>query len=222
MPNINYIGNTDTLYILNKIKAVLDGSATLGPGYVQKETGKGLSTEDFTSALLTKLNGITESADAVAWNQIAATGTKVAEITINGTTIDVYVPASSTITIDTEMSDVSENAVQNKVIKGYVDSAIAGVVGITFDADTTGLGYTSLTDLQTKHPVGEGGTIYLVQNGSSTGTNTKDEYFWNSSSTSYEKFGTTDVDLSGYVQTSDLVEVSTSDIDSMFSTVFGS
>lgn len=221
MSNIYYIGDTDTLYLLNKLKAVLDGTSGFTPGYVKKESGKGLSTEDFTTALLTKLNGISESADAVSWSQIQQSGVKVATVTINGTDIDIYVPTQTQITIDDAMSDSSENAVQNKVIKGYVDSAVAGVVGIKFDADTTGQGYTSLSDLQTKHPTGDSGTIYLVQNGASTGSNTKDEYFWNTNSSSYEKFGTTDVDLSGYVQSSDLVEVSTADIDSMFNTVFG-
>ena len=213
MSTINYVGNTDTLYILNKLKAVLDGTSGFTPGYVQKVSGKQLSTEDFTSALLTKLNGISDSADAVEWNQIAAsTGTKIAEITINGTKIDVYVPASAVITVDTAMSDVSENAVQNKVIKGYVDSAIASVTSIEFRV------------VQTLPQEGENGVIYLVPNGGS-GTNVKDEYVWipNAGGTggSWEKIGSTDVDLSGYVQTSDLVEVSTSDIDTMFNTVFG-
>jgi len=212
MSTINYIGNTDTLYLLTKLKSVLDGTNGFTPGYVQKVSGKQLSTEDFTTALLTKLNGITESADAVSWNQIAATGTKVAEITINGTKVDVYVPASSTITMDTEMSDSSENAVQNKVIKSYVDAAVGSVVGIEFRV------------VQTLPAEGENGVIYLVPNGGS-GTNVKDEYVWipgtGGASGSWEKIGSTDVDLSGYVQTSDLVEVSTSDIDSMFNTVFG-
>lgn len=211
MPNINYIGNTDTLYILNKLKAVLTG--TIGTGYVQKEAGKGLSTEDFTTALLTKLNGITDGATATSWNQIQATGTKVAEITINGTKVDVYVPESTAVIVDTEMSDVSENAVQNKVIKGYVDSAIASVTSIEFRV------------VQTLPQEGENGVIYLVPNGGS-GTNVKDEYVWipgsGGASGTWEKIGSTDVDLSGYVQTTDLVEVSTSDIDSMFTTVFGS
>lgn len=211
MPNINYIGNTDTLYILNKLKAVLTG--TIGTGYVQKEAGKGLSMEDFTTALLTKLNGISDSADAVSWSQTQATGTKVAEITINGTTIDVYVPTSTAVIVDTEMSDVSENAVQNKVIKEYVDTAVGSVVGIEFRV------------VQTLPQEGENGVIYLVPNGGS-GTNVKDEYVWlpgsGGASGTWEKIGSTDVDLSGYVQTTDLVEVSTSDIDSMFNTVFGS
>lgn len=218
--SIPYIGSTDTLYILTKLKAVLDGTSPFTPGYVQKETGKGLSTEDFTSALLTKLNGITDSADAVSWTQTQQTGTKIAEITINGTTVDVYIPASATI--DTAMSDSSTNAVQNNVIKSYVDTAVSAVVQIKFDADTSGAGYASLSDLQTKHPTGANGTIYLVQN-SGSGTNTKDEYFWNSagSTPGYEKFGSTDIDLTNYVQKTDLVEITTSDIDSMFNTVFG-
>lgn len=221
--SIPYVGSVDTLYIINKIKAVLDGSNSLGPGYVQKETGKGLSQENFTTTLLNKLNGIQDSADAVAWSQIQQSGTKVATITINGTAIDVYIPTSTAITVDDAMSDSSENPVQNKVIKSYVDTAVGAVVQIKFDADTTGAGYTSLSDLQTKHPTGAGGTIYLVQNTGSS-PNSKDEYFWNSagSTPGYEKFGTTDIDLSGYVQATDLVEITTSDIDSMFATVFGS
>ena len=213
MSNIYYVGNTDTLYILNKLKAVLDGTNGFTPGYVQKVAGKQLSTEDFTTALLTKLNGITESADAVSWDQIQATGVKVATITINGNPIDIYVPQQTAITIDSAMSDSSENAVQNKVIKEYVDTAVGSVVGIEFRV------------VQTLPAEGENGVIYLVPNGGS-GTNVKDEYVWipgsGGQSGSWEKIGTTDVDLSGYVQTTDLVEVSTSDIDSMFNTVFGS
>ena len=138
--SIPYIGSVDTLYILNKIKAVLDGTNSLGPGYVQKETGKGLSQENFTTTLLNKLNGIQDGADAVAWSQTQQTGTKIAEITINGTTIDVYIPTSTAITVDDAMSDSSTNPVQNKVIKSYVDTAVGAVVQIKFDADTTGAG----------------------------------------------------------------------------------
>lgn len=221
--SIPYVGSVDTLYIINKIKAVLDGTTGLGSGYVKQVSGKGLSTNDFTSELLAKLNGIQDGADAVAWTQIQQSGTKVATITINGTAIDIYIPTSQAITVDDTMSDSSTNPVQNKVIKSYVDTAVAGVATISFDADTSGAGYTSLTDLQTKHPVGADGTIYLVQN-SGSGSNTKDEYFWNKagSTPGYEKFGTTDIDLTGYVKNTDLVEITTSDIDSMFSTVFGS
>ena len=205
----NYVGNTDTLYILNKLKNVLEGAGGFTPGYVKQVSGKQLSTEDFTTVLLNKLNGITESADAVSWNQIQASGTKVAEVTINGTTIDIYIPTSTAITIDTEMSDSSTNPVQNRVIKSYVDDAVASVVGIEFEV------------VQTLPATGETGVIYLVPN-SGTGTNTYDEYVWLETANKYEKIGTTDVDLSGYVQSSQLVEITTTDIDTMFASVFGS
>lgn len=39
-PNYTYVGDTDLLYILTKIKNVLDGTGGYTPGYVQKETGK--------------------------------------------------------------------------------------------------------------------------------------------------------------------------------------
>lgn len=221
MATYNYIGDANFVYMLTCIKNVLDGNSGTGynfaPGYVKKETGKGLSTEDFTTALLTKLNGITESADAVSFTRVQQSGTKVATITINGTDIDIYVPTLPTI--DSAMSSSSENPVQNKVIKEYVDTAVGAVVQIKFDADTTGQGYTSLSDLQTKHPTGANGTIYLVQNGSS-GTNAKDEYFWDSNSLTYEKFGSTDIDLSGYVQKSDLAVISEANILTAFNTVF--
>lgn len=34
--------------------------------------------------------------------------------------------------VDTEMSDTSENAVQNKVIKAYVDDAITGAINADY------------------------------------------------------------------------------------------
>ena len=206
----NYLGNTDTLYILNKLKNVLEGTGGFTPGYVKQVSGKQLSTEDFTTALLSKLNGIQESADAVSWNQIQESGTKVAEVTINGTTIDIYIPTSTAITVDTEMSDSSTNPVQNRVIKAYVDDAIESVVGIEFRV------------VQSLPATGEIGVIYLVPNGESTGTNTYDEYIWLTAAERFEKIGTTDVDLSGYVQSNQLVEISTADIDTMFTSVFGS
>lgn len=205
-----YLGKPDLIIILNLLDTVLRGNG------IASVKDHGLSEEDFTSALKTKLDGIFAGATATTWNQTQNSGTKIATITINGTDIDVYVP---TVTIDSAMSDSSTNPVQNKIIKEYVDNAVGAVVQIKFDADTTGLGYTSLTDLQTKHPTGANGTIYLVQN-TGSGTNTKDEYFWDSNSLTYEKFGSTDIDLSNYVTKDDLAELSAQDINDAFHRVW--
>ena len=43
--------------------------------------------------------------------------------------------SGGTITLDTEMSDTSENAVQNKVIKAYVDNAITSAIIDSWEVD---------------------------------------------------------------------------------------
>lgn len=60
------------------------------------------------------------------------------------------------------------------------------------------------------------GKIYLVPS-SGSGTNTKDEYITVQESGSYrwEKIGSTDVDLSGYLKTTDITEISNSEIDTI-------
>ena len=57
---------------------------------VDKVTGKGLSSNDFTDSLLSKLNSITEDADNVSVTQIITEGIKSADISINGTAIGLY------------------------------------------------------------------------------------------------------------------------------------
>ena len=199
---INYIGSVDTLYILTKLKAVLQA------GWVAKDGTKQLSDENFTSALKTKLEGISTGATATSFTQTVSTGTKIGEITIDGTTVNIYAPASSTP--DSAMSDVSENAVQNKVIKAYVDAAVGAVVGVEF------------RKVQSLPAQGENGVIYLLpKSGTPPTGNIYEEWIWISADSSYEKIGETSIDLSGYVQSSDLVEITTSDIDTMFATVFG-
>ena len=256
--NYTYVGSTDLLYILNKLKTVLgdyvlkDGTKVLSDNNftdtlknkldgisagaevnVQADWSVTDTTSDayiankpqnlvqdanyvhtdnnFTSTLKTKLDGISESADAVSATAELSTGVKVATITINGTDVEIYVPAQQTITFDNAMSSVSENGVQNKVIKQYVDTAISGVTQFDYEV------VASLPATGTK------GVIYLVSN-SGSGSNIYDEYIWvvNGGTGSFEKIGTTDIDLSGYVQDSNLSEITTTDIDTMFNTVFGS
>jgi len=54
----------------------------------------------------------------------------------------------------------------------------------------------------------------LANNG--TAPNIYDEYIWTGSG--YEKIGTTDVDLSGYMLTTDMVAITNSEIDTITST----
>lgn len=81
-----------------------------------------------------------------------------------------------------------------------ITNAIAGVQGIQ---------YSVVASLPATGAVG---TIYLVSN-SGSGQNVYDEYIWVNST--FEKIGTTDVDLSGYLQTTDVIAITNAEIDTI-------
>lgn len=202
MSTYNYLNETELLYLLVRLKAALDA------GWVAKDGTKQLSDENFTTALKNKLDGIQASATATAFTQTQQSGTKIGSISINGVSTDIYAPAAPTI--DSAMSDSSENAVQNKVIKSYVDQAVGAVVGVEF------------RKVNALPATGENGVIYLLpKSGTPPTGNIYEEWIWISADSSYEKIGETQIDLSGYVQSSELVDITSSDIDTMMYNVFG-
>lgn len=101
-------------------------------------------------------------------------------------------PAAPTASAGTNTTQIATTA--------FVTTAVAnGIAGIT------GISYSIVTNLPAS---GQTGVIYLVAN-SGSGINSYDEYIWLGSS--FEKIGTTDVDLSGYLQTTS--KISNDDID---------
>lgn len=215
-----YIGSSDILLTFQLIKAEFDK-------YVKAVEGKGLSENDFTDALKAKLEGIAAGAEVnvqADWNE---TNSSSDAFIANKPDLTVLAPLASpaftgTPTVpDVTAGDNTTKIANTKFVTAAIATAISSITGIVFDADTTGLGYTSLTDLQTKHPTGESGHIYLVQNAGSV-PNTKDEYFWNSVSNSYELFGSTQIDLSNYLQKTDVAEVAAADVTAAWNSVFGS
>lgn len=84
-------------------------------------------------------------------------------------------------------------------VTSAIDSAIQGVTQFNFEV---------VSVLPT---TGETGTIYLVPIAGRT--NAYNEYIYVSGS--WEQIGTTDIDLSGYVQTTDLVAITNSEIDTI-------
>lgn len=62
---------------------------------------------------------------------------------------------------------------------------------------------------------GKKGVFYLVPHTHGT-KDTHDEYVWVPSKSAYEKIGNTDVDLSGYVLKTDLVELTDKDLETMW------
>ena len=126
-----------------------DAITTALAGKVDKETGKGLSSNDFTDLLKTKLAGIAEGANNYSLPEATADtlgGVKVGANLSIGADGTLSADAQQ-IAVDEELSDTSTNPVQNKIIYkalGEKDTAIAKKV----DKETgKGLSSNDFTDL---------------------------------------------------------------------------
>ena len=137
---------------------------------------------------------------------VAANGGKIDTIKVNGTTQTITNKAVD-ITVPTKTSDLTNdsNFQDDQDVQDAIDAALADITGIDFQV------------VQSLPQSGEKGVIYLVPN-SGSGTNTYDEYIWvepSGGTAHFEKIGSTDVDLSGYWSKTELVAITTSEIDTI-------
>lgn len=259
---MKYLNDDGLLYLVQKIKTWLSGK-------VDKVDGKGLSTNDYTTAEKTKLSGIETGANkTVINNTVTSTSTTEALAAAQGKALSDRIDA-----INNNMEnlgagdmmkskyDVNNNGVVDDAEKlggqlpsyyakasdiptdnSELENGAGYITGISSGDVTTALGYTpynasnpsgyqtasqvntlignAIADIQgisyqvvTSLPsTGEAGVIYLISN-SGSNPNSYDEYIYVNNK--FEKIGTTDVDLSGYVQDSDLVAITNAEIDSI-------
>lgn len=121
-------------------------------------------------------------------------------------TSDDVPTATSELTNDSGFIDNTVNNLvnyytsANTYTKTEVDNIVNGLTGVSFEI---------VASLPT---TGEAGTIYLVSN-SGSAPNIYDEYIYVNST--WEKIGTTDVDLSQYWATADLTAITTAEIDAI-------
>ena len=92
------------------------------------------------------------------------------------------------------------DAMTSTEVNTAISNALNGITGISYQI----VGSLPQT--------GEAGVIYLKSNNGNN-PNSYDEYIYVNND--FEKIGTTDVDLSGYVQASDLVAVTNGEIDTI-------
>lgn len=182
-------------------------------GKVDKVEGKQLSTEDYTTAEKTKLAGIAEGAEAniiegVKVNGVEATITdKIAELTISVPTKVSELTNDSKFQTESEVASTVATAVNGLATENFVKEQIANInkkeVVTSVDAMT------------------DPNTIYLMANAGET-NNIYDEYIvivtgeGEAATKTVEKIGTTEVDLTNYVQESDLVAITNAEIDAIF------
>ena len=142
-------------------------------------TNRGLSEEDFTSTLKTKLDAI-------------ASGAQV-------NVIESIKSGSTTFTISSKAVDIQGVAnLTNYYTKTEINTLIGGITNITYNVVQTLPTASADVDFNTT------GNIYLTPKSPSGTQNVYDEYICVHSENTYvwEKIGDTEVDLSGYVPTS--------------------
>lgn len=91
-------------------------------------------------------------------------------------------------------------------VQAAIDDALSDITGIDIQV------------VETLPSTGVKGVIYLVAHAHGT-TDSYDEYIWLSDSKKFEKIGNTDIDLSDYTKTSDFVEVTAANIDTLWDSV---
>lgn len=213
--------------------------------FVKKDGAKVLSTNDYTTTEKNKLAGIEEGAtkttivdgltstsatSALSANQgkvlndkIAAINTNLEDLGAGDMLKSVYDVNDDGVVDNAEKlggqlpsyyakaSDIPTNNNELTNGAGYQTASQVTTAINNAIADIQGISYEVVTELPS---TGEAGVIYLISNNGSN-PNIYDEYIYTNGV--FEKIGTTDVDLSNYVQSTDLVAITNSEIDTIVS-----
>ncbi len=225
MSATKFLDSTGVALLWAKIKAA-------DANKVDKVNGKGLSTEDYTLADATKLANIESGAQVNVLEGIQLAGTDVAvsskKSNIPAATTSAYgvTQLSDSVSSASTSLAATANAVKtaydlanekqspattlagygitNAYTKTEVDNAIASAAG--------GMSFEIVNSLPA---TGSSNTIYLMAQSGGSGTDLYDEYIWLSSSSTYEKIGSTGVDLTGYWNSTNLVALTSNEIDAI-------
>ena len=131
-------------------------------------------------------------------------------LTVQNKTVNIEVPTDADINglISTALANGSDPYQTESEVQQLIDDELAGITGIEFEI------------VATLPATGTKGVIYLVG-----ATSPYDEYIWvepTGGTAYFEQIGSTSIDLSGYVQASEMHALTNAEIDTIFQQVFGS
>lgn len=199
MADNKYLDYEGVKYLAQKIYTRMD---TQDANKVDKETGKGLSTNDLTNELKSNYDDAVTKANALT--TAGAEANKINTIKINGVASKPDSSKAVDITVPTKVSELANDS--GYQTESQVASSIATALGkIT---ELSGEFVSSVDELP---EIGKVGCIYFVPHSHSDENDSYDEYMWLFDG--YEKIGNTDVDLSNYLKTTDVTALSNTEID---------
>lgn len=190
---MKYLDDNGLLYLIQKIKTWLAVK-------VDKVEGKGLSTNDLTNDLKSKYDTAVAKVDELT--ETGGAPNVIEIIKVNGTPLTPDSNKAVDVSVPTNNNQLTNGA--GYQTEAQVNTLIAnGIAGIQ------GISYSVVANLPA---TGQAGIIYLVSNNGAN-PNIYDEYIYVNGK--FEKIGTTDIDLSGYVEFTDLVAITNAEIDTL-------
>ena len=175
----HFLSKNGLLYYWTQMKNLLSGK-------VDKQIGKGLSTNDYSDAEKAKLTNIASGAQVNIIEQIKVNNTAVG---IDNKSVNITVPTNNNQLTNGAGYQTSSD------VQSAISSAISQITSFEF----------SLVNSLPQQ--GERGVIYLIAHTHDGQNDGFDEYIYitvNNVGT-WEKLGHTDVDLSGYVEINDVI-----------------
>lgn len=179
-----------------------------------KESGKGLSSNDYTGTEKAKLANIEDGAQV---NDLEAVQVNGVDVPINNKIANIPVPTNNN-----QLTNGSNYTTMSAVeAKGYQTSAQVNTI-------VTGKGYQTQSQVQalinaaghlkkqiveTLPKTGQSDIIYLVPKSTSETNNAYDEYQWINNK--WELMGDSQIDLTGYYNTSNLIPLTEAEIDAI-------
>lgn len=139
---------------------------------------------------------ISNAVNALDSSISSESGKAIASVTVtNG-----QISAHTKVSLPSKVSDLTNDSGFQTAsdVSSAIATAVSGITSFEFEV------------VQTLPVTGEAGIIYLVAHSHGTG-DSYDEYIWVGSA--YEKIGNTDIDLSGYQLSAELVEITSTEID---------
>lgn len=174
-------------------KTKLDGVATGATANAGTVTGVKMNNG---TAKTPDSNGIVDLGTVLTAHQDISGKAPLASPEFTGT------PKVPTATAGTNTTQAASTA----FVAAAITAALSSITGVTFSF------VASFSDLPS---TGAAGTFYFVPASDGSGTNNFIEYVWNASASKYEEVGRPEVDLSGYMQSTDWPIISEAEIDAI-------
>ena len=219
--------NDNTTYVLSqdktdKHKLILTPSVgePMEITVPDNDTKYGAAT-DTTDGLLTAALHKQIGDNAVALGKLAgAEKNVIVRVTVNGTALVPDTEREVSITIPTKVSGLTNDSKFQTAdeVKTAINNAMAGKAGVDIVVSST---------VPTTAPANPDTMLHIryVAHTHSDQNDSFDEYIWLNAEKKWEKIGSTDIDLSGYVKKSDMKTMTNTEIqtavDDAYTAVFG-